>query len=257
MRVLIFEDEVPAAERLQKLLTQIDSDLDVIEICDTVEGAIEKLKSKPEIDLIISDIELADGLCFGIYEEVDPRVPVIFTTAYNQYAIRAFETHAVDYLLKPIKVEELTRAYEKSKAWLPKKPTPIDYSALARSISSQSQAESKRFLVKYGNKMQVVNQSEVAYFYSVQKATFLVVNGGKAFPIDESLTQVENGMDALKFFRINRNLIVSLESISSVEMLGKGRMKVLLHHPPEDDQFTLVSVERSPDFRRWYAGDMA
>jgi len=254
MRILIFEDEYPAAERLQKLLSDIDSDIQIVGVYDTVETAIKVLSDHVNMDLIITDVELADGLCFGIFKEVDIEVPVVFTTAYNQYAIRAFETNAVDYLLKPVKVNELKLALEKAEKRISKKGAEIDYSALAQSMLQQKSKSSKRYMIRYGNKMMTVKSTEAAYFYSMQKSTFLVNANGKPLPIDESLNQVEKELDAELFYRINRNLVVNIESIKSVDMLGKGRMRINLHHPPEDKQFLLVSADRSPEFRKWLQG---
>lgn len=253
MQILIFEDESPAAERLQKLLGDIDESLQIIEILDNVADAIEMLGSGVEVDLIVSDVELADGLCFGIFNEVKTDIPVIFTTAYNQYAIRAFEANAIDYLLKPVKIEDLKQALQRARRRLPGAKSDIDYQALAQSILEKRDTSTRRFTVRYGNKMKVVKPSDAAYFYSVQKSTFMVDRTGKSLPLDESLSQVESDLGE-SFFRINRNLIVHIDAIESVDMLGKGRMKINLEHPPEDLQFLNVSSDRSPQFRKWYQG---
>mgnify|MGYP006282934785 CR=1 FL=1 len=254
MRIVIFEDENPAAERLQNMLRELNPAIEVKGVYDTVVEAIEILSGGVEADLIISDVELADGLCFGIFKEVKTEVPVIFTTAYNQYAIRAFETNAVHYLLKPVKANELEMALEKAGKHIAKQTPKIDYAALAESMVRKQEKTPKRYMVRYGNKMKIVNPADAAYFYSMQKSTFMVDWEGKSLPLDESLNQVENDLEAKSFFRINRNLIVSIKSIQSVDMLGKGRMKINLKNPPEEDQYSLVSADRSPEFRKWLQG---
>lgn len=254
MRILIFEDEIPAAERLQNLLASVDGNHHILGVYDSVEEAIRVLADGIDADLIISDVELADGLCFGIFKEVKTDIPIIFTTAYNQYAIRAFETNAIDYLLKPVKIQYLKRALEKAAQRIGSNVPEIDYNILAQAMLRQQKGHSKRYISRYGTKMKVIKPSEACYFYSMQKSTFVVDDTGKALPLDESLNLVENDLDVDSFFRINRNLIVNIKSIQSVDMLGKGRLKIIVDNPPEDEQFLVVSADRSPEFRTWLQG---
>lgn len=254
MDLLIFEDEAPAAERLIRLIEGIAPEVQVLAVLLTVSEGIEHLRSGKQPDLILSDIELADGLCFEIFSQVKTTIPVVFTTAYNHYAIRAFEANAIDYLLKPVKEADLRRALERAKSRLPFEREEIDYHKLARIIEERQEAKGKRYLVRYGNKMFVVDTREAAYFYSLQKSTFMVNREGTSFPLDESLSQVEEDLADGDFFRINRNFLVHLKSIREMVSFGKSRIKLKVDPPHGDEEMLLVSTERSPEFRKWLKG---
>ena len=254
MHVLILEDEAPAAERLQRLLESADPEIHVVSVMETVEEGIELLGSDVKIDLIISDVELADGLCFEIFSSTSTKVPVIFTTAYNQYAIRAFEANAVDYLLKPVKETELQKALLRAKERMAYERADLDYDKLAEAIEQRKEEQTKRYLVRYGQKMFVVDPNDAAYFYSEQKSTFMVNREGKSFPLDESLSQVEEDLVSKKFFRINRNFIVHVSSIAEMVTFGKARIKLKVKPAFEDEDTLLVAADRTPDFRKWLKG---
>lgn len=254
MRVLILEDEAPAADRLQRLLESIEPDTKVISVLETVEEGIEFLKGNGKIDIIISDVELADGLCFDVFGSTSTKIPVIFTTAYNQYAIRAFEANAIDYLLKPVKEPELAKALNRAKERMNFEREDLDYEKLAEAIEKRKEVQNKRYLVRYGQKMFVVDPNEAAYFYSEQKSTFMVNRAGKSFPLDESLSQVESDLTSDDFFRINRNFIVHLSCIQEMITFGKARIKLKVKPPFADDEALMVAADRTPDFRKWLKG---
>jgi DNA-binding LytR/AlgR family response regulator len=254
MRVLILEDEAPAAERLQRLLESIDPASQVISVLETVEEGIEFLNGYGKIDLIISDVELADGLCFDVFSSTATKTPVIFTTAYNQYAIRAFEANAIDYLLKPVKEAELAKALDRVKERMNLEREDLDYQKLAEAIEQRKESQSKRYLVRYGQKMFVIDPNEAAYFYSEQKSSFMVNPEGKSFPLDESLTQVEADLNSKSFFRINRNFIVNVASIDEMITLGKARIKLKVNPVFADEETLMVAADRTPDFRKWLKG---
>ena len=254
MRVLILEDEAPAADRLQRLLESIEPDTKVISVLETVEEGIEFLKGNGKIDLIISDVELADGLCFEVFGSTSTKIPVIFTTAYNRYAIRAFEANAIDYLLKPVKEPELAKALNRAKERMNFEREDLDYDKLAEAIEQRKEVQTKRYLVRYGQKMFVVDPNEAAYFYSEQKSTFMVNREGKSFPLDESLSQVESDLTSDDFFRINRNFIVHLFCIQEMITFGKARIKLKVKPPFSDEESLMVAADRTPDFRKWLKG---
>lgn len=246
-KVLILEDEQPAAERLTHLLADLRPDFEIDAVYETGAEAIDYLRNRPRPQLIFSDVELADGLCFDVFAEMDVQTPVIFTTAYNEYAIRAFETHAIDYLLKPLHKDKLERALGKYESRA--NPSSPDFAGLRDML--QNPYPLRRFVVKYGQKMVVLKLEDVAYFYSMDKSTFAVDKGGKSYPLDESLNALEKELSNKTFFRINRNMIVHIDSLGEMRSHSKGRLRILLrpehHHRPH----TIVSVERSPEFRKW------
>ncbi len=256
MRILIFEDELPAAERLVSLIKKVEPTAEVVETIDTISGGIIQLTEKPLPDLIISDVELADGLCFEIFDAVNVQVPVIFTTAYNHYAIRAFEANAIDYLLKPVDAEKLKQAFVRARERANFLRPEIDYKALAQAIEEKEVREEKRYLVKYGNKLVLVKPNEAAYFYSEQKACFLVTPAGKAYPLDESLSRVEEDLDDSRYFRINRNFIACIDHIDEMQSVSKGRLSLRVNPPSKHTEHTVVSAERSPQFRKWLKGEV-
>ncbi len=255
MRILIFEDELPAAERLINLIGKVAPNAEVVKTIDTISDGIAQLTEEPLPDLIISDVELADGLCFEIFDAVKIMVPVIFTTAYNHYAIRAFEANAIDYLLKPVDAEKLKSAFVKAKERANLARPEIDYRALANAIEEKEASHEKRYMVKYGSKLVLVKPNEAAYFYSAQKACFLVTSAGKAYPLDESLSKVEEDLDASRYFRINRNFIACIDHIDEMQSVSKGRLRLRVNPPCEYPEHTVVSAERSPQFRKWLKGE--
>ncbi len=251
MRLLLLEDEMPAAQRMQNLLAEVAPDLEVAAVLDSGKDAIAFLQNQPPPDLIISDIELADGLCFDIFSSIQTQIPVIFATAYNQYAIRAFEANAIDYLLKPIRRENLQRSLEKFRMRMGLEKPSVNYSEISDTISQKLPAPPKKYLVRYGQKMLLIDPNQVAYFYSLMKASYAVLPSGKTYPVDESLTQIELDLDGNRYFRINRNLIVERASIREMMRQSKGRLQLTLEPTCEDPSICTVSAERSPEFRKW------
>lgn len=249
MKVLIIEDEQMAAERLQDLLTEIDPTIEVVEQLDSIESTVQWLCENPMPDLLFFDIHLADGNSFKIFQHVKITKPVIFITAYDEYAIKAFQVNAIDYLLKPIKKPELQKAIEKYRAW--KQPADLDYEKI-QAIMGEKLPE-KRFLIRFGQTIKVVDIQDVAYFYTSDKITFLVTKEGKRYPIDYSLEQLASIADPRNFFRANRQFIVHITAIGEMLSHSKSRVKIVLHPPCEFD--VVVSSERSPLFKKWLVGE--
>ena len=249
MKVLIIEDEDAAARRLQKLVKEIIPDAELKEPLDSVEAVLNWLDNNELPDLIFMDIHLADGSSFEIFNHVQVEKPVIFTTAYDQYAIQAFKVNTIDYLLKPIKRQELEQAIEKYRKWLG--GAQIDYAQLARAM--QGEQYNKRFLIRIGQSIRVVEMKEAAYFYTESKISFVVTREGKRYPLDYSLEKLEEMSDPQIFFRINRQFIVNIEAIKEMYAYSKSRVKVELVPPCELE--TIVSTERSPYFKKWLVGE--
>jgi len=246
IRVVIIEDEQIASDYLEKMIRSYSDEFEVIAKLDSVEASI-KFLSDQQADLLFCDIHLADDISFNIFNQITVTAPVIFTTAYDQYAIRAFKLNSIDYLLKPINKDELFAAITKFKQSL--KYSQPDLSNLLAAFRSQSQAYQQRFLVSNGAKLKSVAIHEIAYFYADQKLNFLVEKSGKQFIVDHSLDKLEPQLDPELFFRINRQFIISFESISSMVSYSKSRIKVELQPPASRE--SIVSVERSPEFKIW------
>ncbi len=248
MKALIIEDESTAARRLAKLIQEIDPSIEILDQLDSIEASLNWFAQHPMPDLIFMDINLADGLSFEIFNHQEITSPIIFTTAFDQYALQAFKVNSVDYLLKPIKKAELEQAIGKYIKL--HKPSDINYTALASAM--QRDEYNRRFLIRFGQTIKVVEFREAAYFYTEDKITFIMTKSGKRYPIEPSLEKLEEIADPRSFFRINRQFIVNIESIKEMYSYSKSRVKLILD-PPIDKE-TVVSTERSPVFKKWLLG---
>lgn len=255
MKVVIIEDENAAARRLEKLLAEIEPGTVILSSLDSVETAVAWLQNNPLPELIFMDIHLADGSSFEIFEHVKITCPIIFTTAYDEYALQAFKVNAVDYLLKPIKQAELQAAIEKFKK-VYKSESP-DYAALIETLRKhEGQNHLRRMLIRFGQSIKLVDMSDVAYFYTKDKITFLVTRStAKRFPVDYPLDKLENLLDDRVFFRINRQFIINVSAIKEMHPYSKSRVKIDLE-PSTGDMETVVSTERSAEFKRWLVGEL-
>lgn len=255
MNVLIIEDENAAARRLEKLLKEVAPDISILQQLDSVEASVLWLGQHPAPDLIFMDIHLADGASFDIFEHVQVRCPVIFTTAYNEYALQAFKVNAVDYLLKPIKSTELHAALEKYKKIF--RQAAPDYTALLETLKRHNEPQFlQRMLIRFGHSLRLIGMADAAYFYTKDKITFLITRSdGKRYPVDYPLDKLETLLDPKVFFRINRQFIVNVGAIKEMHPYSKSRVKVELQ-PPTDLE-TIVSTERSAEFKKWLVGEIA
>jgi DNA-binding LytR/AlgR family response regulator len=250
MTILIIEDEEPAYKRLQKMLKDIEPGHTLLNQIVSVSSAIKWFKENKAPDLIISDIQLSDGISFEIFKQVDIKCPVIFTTAYDQYAIEAFKVNSIDYLLKPVKKEELEKAVTKFKALTPATAFPsIDINKLLQSLQPAGIEYKKRFVVRYGEHIKTINIEEVVYFYTEDKATFLCTKDARRFVVDFNLDTLDSILDPKVFFRINRQYIISIHSIAEMFAYSKSRVLIRLNPPAKNE--TIVSTERSADFKHW------
>jgi two-component system response regulator LytT len=249
MNILIIEDEIVAAEKLKRQLNQYDSTIEVLAHLESVEESVAWLQAHPEAaDLIFLDIHLADGLSFSIFEQVKVNTPIIFTTAYDQYALKAFEVNSLAYLLKPIKKAELARSLEKYEE-LQARTDAVDFQQLAALMREQKPLYQKRFLVYAGEKIKSVPVEDTAYFFAEQRYVFLVTQDGQRHIIDKTLDKLESLLDPDRFFRINRKFLISIESIGNMVSWSKSRVKVELQPPSEAE--AIVSVDRSGNFKQW------
>ncbi|MCC9136579.1 LytR/AlgR family response regulator transcription factor [Pontibacter silvestris] len=252
MRIFIIEDEKLAADRLAKLLLQLESTANVVATAPSVRKTIEILRLNPQLDLIFMDIQLADGLSFEIFEQVPVEVPVIFTTAYDAYAIKAFKVNSIDYLLKPIDEEELQAALEKfRKLNRQTTATAPQLGALeqAMQLLNGSKNYKSRFVVKVGEHLHMIPMENVDYFYSFEKATFLHCSSGKRFAIDYTLEQLEQLVNPQYFFRVNRGYLVSLKAIKDIVAWSNSRLKLELRQASKEE--VVVSREKVQAFKAW------
>ncbi|HAP01896.1 MAG TPA: DNA-binding response regulator [Bacteroidetes bacterium] len=248
IRILIIEDEKPAAQRLQKILQQIGEEFELIAHLESIEDSIKWFKKNTAPDLVFLDIELADGNSFGIFKEVKVLCPIIFITAYNQYAIDAFKVNSIDYLLKPIKKEDLEYALQKFHATT--RRSEPDYSALLKNLVNKEYQ--KRIVVRYADVIKTVDIENIAFFYTEEKYTFLFTFDNQKYPIDYTLDQIDHMVDPQKYFRINRQVIINFKAIEKMIAYSKARVKLILKPLPAFE--TVVSTERSPYFKEWLLG---
>ncbi len=251
MTTLIIEDEEPAYRRLHKMMKELEPGHTLLNQIVSVSSAVKWFKDNEHPDLIISDIQLSDGVSFEIFKQVDIKCPVIFTTAYDQYAIEAFKVNSIDYLLKPVKKDELEKAVTKFKTLTPATAAPaIDINKLLQSLQPAAGNEyKKRFVVRYGEHIKTIDIEEVVYFYTEDKATFLCTKDARRFVVDFNLDTLDSILDPKVFFRINRQFIISIHSIA--EMFAYSKSRVLIKLNPAAKHETIVSTERSADFKHW------
>jgi len=251
MKILIVEDEAAAARRLKKMILEIQPDVEIINEMDSVESTVNWFNKNPSPDLVFMDIQLADGTCFDIFKQVEVTAPVIFVTAYDEYAIRAFDVNAIAYLLKPVKSDDLGNAIKKLVRF--KSKTAPDYQKLIESIHVPGEFQ-KRLLIKIGQSIRAVEIADIAYFYTQDKIVTLVTFENRKYPTDYTLDELEKVLNPDQFFRINRQFIINNKSIREMYVISKSRVKVILHPPCDMD--TAVSAERSATFKKWLTGKM-
>ncbi len=250
IRTIIIEDEYRAADRLERLVLSLDEQITILDKLDSVETAVEWFTTNPHPDLLFLDIQLADGLSFEIFDQVKVNSFVIFTTAYDEYAIRAFELNSIDYLLKPVDIEKLNKSLQKFKCFATTNTTPnVKMDDLMRLLSAGGKSHKKRFVVNVGTRIKAIETTNVAWFISAEKNTFLVAKDGHRYSIDFSLDRIEELVSPDVFFRINRQYIVGFEAIQNISVHSKSRIKLDLY--PAPDEMVMVSTNRSPKFREW------
>ena len=256
MKTLIIEDEYPAAERLEKLIHKVDTDIKIVAVLGSIEAAGKWLASNPPPDLIFSDIQLSDGLSFQIFEQFSVKTPIIFTTSYDEYAVKAFKVKSIDYLLKPIKLQELEAALAKFRE-MQKAFSPTDYALKVESLLDNLQLTGPRkyktrFLVKQHDQLVPVSQEEIAYFVTANEMVCLVRKDGKQFLVDYTLEELEKLLDPQYFFRLNRQFISAMPAIVKIHNYFNGKLKLELK--PDTTDEVLVSREKAQVFKEWMEG---
>lgn len=250
-KVLIIEDEKPAADWLRQLILKFNPEISVLAVLDSVSGATEWFQQNPKPDLVFMDIQLADGQSFEIFERVKVPCPVIFTTAYEEYAIKAFKVNSVDYLLKPISFDELKSAFQKFE-------TQVQHAESAPSVTLEllnrvremlRKHYKTRFVIKVGEHLKSIPVEDILFFYSLEKATFLCTNDFKNYLIDYSLDRVSEMVDERRFFRINRKYMLSNQSIADIVVYSNSRLKIKLKKP--DEEGIIVSRDKVSAFKEW------
>ncbi|UII34075.1 LytTR family DNA-binding domain-containing protein [Fulvivirga ulvae] len=251
MKVLIIEDEAPAFRRLQKILEEVQSDIDIVDVLDSVEESIKWFNNHNAPDLIFMDIQLSDGVSFEIFENIKITRPVIFTTAFDEYMLKAFKVNSIDYLLKPIKKEELAQSLQKfhgMRSAFGNGEHP-DLSELISRIRMDDRKYKARFLARQGEKLVSVETNNIAYFQTRHGVVHLVTQQDKKYLIDQNLDELGNHLDPDRFFRANRQFLINFSTIKTVHKYHKGKLLVELHLPT--DEPLTVSSEKAGVFRGW------
>ena len=252
MEAVIIEDEIEAAERLTSLIKDCDPSIKVVQQIDSVQDIISYFSSSRQPDLVFMDIQLADGKSIEIFDKVRIESPIIFTTAFDQYALQAFKQHSIDYLLKPIQAVELHSAIEKARKvyHTSTRLTESDIKALKELIGSSNNKYKQRLLIKSGNKLQYKPIDTVAFFFADGKNVYLVGKGdGKKALIDHTLEELEDMLNPEHFFRISRKYILNFDAVQEIKGLISSKLQVRLNQPCEQE--LIVSRERIHDFKCW------
>ena len=249
MKVLIIEDEKLAADHLTGLVERYDNSIEVQGIIRSVQKGVEWFAENRHPDLAFLDIHLADGLSFEIFEKTEVRCPVIFTTAYNEYALRAFKVNSVDYLLKPIDFDELKAALDKFERHRGQFNLTGYREVIENVMGMLSDNHKQRFIVKVGERIRSLHVSQIHYFYSMEKATFMHTSDDHNYVVDYSLDQVEKMLDPGKFFRINRKYLISMDAIKDIIAYSNSRLKIELSHSQDMD--AIVAREKITRFKEW------
>ena len=249
MKALLIEDEPYAVQQVQSLLAETAPDINLIAVLDSIQSTVEWFSDNPPPDLVFMDVHLADGSCFEIFTHIHIDAPVVFITAYDQYAMDAFRVNGLDYLLKPLKKKDLDRSLERFYALKSKKTGPVDYDRIAREVLQSTGQYQKRLLIRYGQKITIVDISDVAYFFAESKDTIICTFDKRHYPADQNLEQLQKILSPKEFFRVNRKFVVNVRAINSMTSYSRSRIKLHLDPPYEED--VIVSTDKTPGFKSW------
>ncbi|MBN2613506.1 MAG: response regulator transcription factor [Bacteroidales bacterium] len=250
MTCLIIEDEIVAAERLRDMVMHYDKSVEIPAVIQSVKNAVAWFNSNPPPDIILMDIQLSDGLSFEIFEKAIVTSPVIFTTAFEEYTLKAFKVNSIDYLLKPIDYDELKNAFDKfRKSSLGLNVYKYPQQVFDKILQSFTREYKSRFVIKVGEHIRIVPVEEINCFYSIEKATFLQTISNHNYDINYSLDQLQDLLDPAKFFRINRQYIVAYAAIKDIVQYSNSRLRLKLLHNENKD--IIVSREKVQDFKGW------
>jgi two-component system, LytTR family, response regulator len=257
MKAIIVEDEELAAEGLSISLKKVEADIEILAVLDSVKTAVYWLKNNPAPDLAFLDIQLADGLSFEIFEQTPINCPVIFTTAYDEYALRAFRVNSIDYLLKPIGTDDLKRTFEKLKV-IKGETTPPQYLSqdLIKQVMAIATQQVKtpqyktRFMIKIGEHLQTIPAEDIDFLLGENKIVWLYHKNGRKYVVDYTLDQLEDLLEPDRFFRLNRQFIASIETIKDVISYSNSRLKIVFKTPPNKEDI-IMSREKVEAFKNW------
>ncbi len=249
MNVIIIEDEKPSARRLQRMLVELN--LDAQTMLHSVEESIDWFQNNPHPDLIFLDIQLSDGLSFEIFDAINIKSAVIFTTAYDEYALQAFKLNSIDYLLKPIDEDELKRAVSEYKERIPQNQSvTLDFNDIKKLLVNPIEREyKKRFSVKVGQHLKLINIDDIECFYSENKGTYAFTSEGRNYLLDTTLEQLEDELEPQKFFRISRKFFVNINAINDMVSYTNSRLQIKLNTFKEQE--VIVARERVKEFKNW------
>jgi DNA-binding LytR/AlgR family response regulator len=255
MKIFIVEDEDLAVKKLKKTLQSVDEEAIVVGEADSIKSSVEWLQSNPAPDLILMDIELADGQSFEIFNQTKVQSPVIFVTSYDEYALKAFKVNSIDYLLKPVQKEDLQAALEKYRQmknlYKENQSPQISMDALVKELQQKLNIKEyrKRFLVKHGQKLVSIETDEIAYFFSDGRLNFFKTNDNRKFVVDYTMDELGDMLDPDKYFRISRSYFISVNSVDQIHDYFGNRL--LLHLKPTSEKEAIVSREKVSDFKDW------
>lgn len=247
MKIVIVEDEKLAAERLETILKEYGGDAEVVACLESIEETVQYLKLHSHPDLLLLDIHLSDGHSFEIFKQVNYNKPIIFTTAYDKYALEAFKLFSIDYILKPVTLEALAAAINKLKS-LTGSLTPVDFSQLTSTWATAKYK--KRFLGKVGQRLFFLEADNIAFFQADNKIVHIVDKEGNRYVVDYTMEQLEELLDSQHFFRLNRSFIVNINAIQQVKPYYNSRLKLSVKGSMQQDEM-IISRERVADFRAW------
>lgn len=254
MRVVIVEDEKPAAERLEMLLKRCQPDAEILKVLDSVEGSIRWFRENPgRADLVFMDIKLTDGLSFEIFKEVPINQPMIFTTAYDEYALEAFRVNSIDYLLKPVNLEDLNRSLGKLSSMrenLMEGHQRIEMEELTRVLEQLQKTYKNRFMVKVGDRIRSFATGNISLFFADGRVVYILTDQSREYIVDYKMEELEELLDPELFFRINRSYIVNISFIRDVIIHSNSRLKILLER--EFEKELIVSREKVNPFKMWF-----
>lgn len=251
MNVVIIEDEIPASEKLERYILKYDNTINILAKLTSVQDTVTWLQShKDSVDMLFVDIQLSDGLSFEIFDQVQLQKPIIFTTAFDEFAIDAFKLNSIDYLLKPITFTEVSKAFYKFKNF-----KSVLSSNTLNNVSKEfvNKYFKDRFLVRLGNHIHSIKANDIALFYAEGRTVFLVTNDGKKFILDYKLEDLNQVLNPENFMRVNRTFIVHLDAIKDVIVYSNSRLKLILNVATDND--IIVSRDRVSNFKNWFGGN--
>jgi len=247
MNILIIEDEPLAAQRVEKLIKAIVPEVKIVGILDSVKSSVEWFNINPPPDLVIMDIQLADGISFQIFEQCLIKSPVIFTTAYDEYALKAFKVNSIDYILKPVDADELKGAIQKYKSLTA--PPEKMLESIGYAVQMLTKKYKERFVIKVGEHLKSIEANDILFFFSLEKTTFAQTADGRKHILDFTMDQLDGLLDSSRFFRINRKYLVNVKSIQDMISHTNSRLKLILK--TSDDSDVIVARERVQEFKDW------